>query len=643
MIEQKKDSERNYLAAMAVFQQMFDSKKNISDIISAFISYYIFNNHYYDFLLEDICKGVNEFYNFNLPIAVLKSGLRKLNGIVSKKNDGHYIVNANQLNSEEKENIIKNNIVSNDKIIFDLKDYLEEKLKRNLTKNEEIEVFDCLCNFLIGNTNHSQFEKYISSYILEASKNDSLKKQLEDISEGLIIYNGITSELDFSKLGSWKTKLTLYLDMEILFHIAGYNGIFFKNQANDFISLVKDINKKEKFITLKYFNKVKKEIDKFFNSAEEIVEGKSLCSGTVAMEYVVNGCSVTSDIIKKKSQFYAMLSTIGIECDEIEYFDNEHNHKYCLSGDFDPTLSFINILRKGNSKRPIQNIEFLLITGTRLTLTQGYSITKDNISEQTTVSSQKPLAESLEYITKLFWFTLNKNFGKSSPLTSFDIVHKSKIVLSSALNSKVKETYDKLNEEFLDGKLTKEVVIYCIDELRKKSILPENIKNEESNFILNLIESSDLESMYNEKVIKEQELKEAQRNNLILQDNLKESNAENLRLKKIISDKEQYERNEIYEKNKKKEILILRIKFFIRMSMSICIALFFLFVIKKVLIPLIPGNFRWLTLIGWISSTITIIVLLLGLFKKKIWKPYKDAKNAIEKREQIKELNEETK
>lgn len=641
MIEQKKDSEKNYLAAMAVFQQMYDSKKNISDIISAFIKYYILSEHYYSFLLEDICKNFNEFYNFNLPIAIVKSALRKLNEIVIKKDDGHYIVDTSRLSVEEKENIIKNNIIYNDKIIFDLEDYLQEKLKRNLTKDEKNEVLDCLCDFLIGNTNHSKFENYISTYILKVSEDNNVKQQLEDISEGLVIYNGITSELDFSKLGSWKTKLTLYLDMEILFHIAGYNGVFFKNQANDFISLVKDINKKEKFVTLKYFDKVKKEIDKFFNSAEEIVEGKNICSGTVAMEYLVNGCSVTSDIIKKKSQFYAMISTMGIECDEIEYFANERNHRYCLFEDFDPTLSFINILRKGDNEKPIQNIKFLLITGTRLTLKQGYLFTKrNNIKKQDAVSSQKPLAESLEYITKLFWFTLNKSFGKSSRLASFDVVHKSKIVLASTLNNKVKETYDKLNVEFLDGKLTKDSVIYCIDELRKRIVLPENIENDKASFVLNLIESSDIESICNEKAIKDQELKEVQRNNLILQDNLKESNAENLRLKKIISDKEQYEKKEVYKKNAKKKILSLCIEFSIKTAACVCIVLFFLFLINKVLIPLIPGNFRWMTLIGWISSVITVITLLFKLLKNKIWKQYKDA---IDKnKEFIKEFSEET-
>ena len=73
---------------------------------------------------------------------------------------------------------------------------------------------------------------------------------MDDISAGLIIYTVITSELDPSKVGSWKYEMTLYLDMEILFHIVGYNGEFFKKQADDFLSLIREINRKDKIIKL---------------------------------------------------------------------------------------------------------------------------------------------------------------------------------------------------------------------------------------------------------------------------------------------------------------------------------------------------------------------------------------------------------
>ena len=41
-------------------------------------------------------------------------------------------------------------------------------------------------------------------------------------------------------------------------------------------------------------------------------------------------------------------------------FDIEENNQYCVQGDFEPMLSMINMLRKGDSNKPIQNIKYLL-------------------------------------------------------------------------------------------------------------------------------------------------------------------------------------------------------------------------------------------------------------------------------------------
>lgn len=157
--------------------------------------------------------------------------------------------------------------------------------------------------FSNGDKIDSHFQKYISSYVIENSKNEEIQKQLDDIHEGLIIYTGITSELDYSKLGSWKNSLTLYLDQEILFHIVGYNGEFFKKQADDFLSLVSEINRKEKLIKLLYFDSVKRDIEHFFNNAEAIVSGKMISNGTIAMAFVTKDCFEPSDVITKKECF----------------------------------------------------------------------------------------------------------------------------------------------------------------------------------------------------------------------------------------------------------------------------------------------------------------------------------------------------
>ena len=60
-----------------------------------------------------------------------------------------------------------------------------------------------------------------------------------------------------------------------MFSLVGYNGEVFQQFADDFFSQVRTANSgKTKKITLHYFSEIKKEMDEFFGTASEIVEGK---------------------------------------------------------------------------------------------------------------------------------------------------------------------------------------------------------------------------------------------------------------------------------------------------------------------------------------------------------------------------------
>lgn len=629
----EKTSEINYLAAMAVFQQMYSEQKNVQNVICAFIEQYIISNKIYDFILEDIYHGINNFYNFKLPIAIVKSSLRKLKDFVSKNQNGHYLVDTTKLPVNKENDLFDTNKTINDKIIIELEKYVSDKIKRELREEEKKELFDGLCGFLIGDKADYHFQKHISSFVLEKSKDNEIKRQLDDISEGLIIYTGITSELDPSKVGSWKYEMTLYLDMEILFHIVGYNGEFFKKQADDFLSLIREINRKDKIIKLLYFDKVKREIDHFFNSAEDIVSGKTISNGTVAMGFVTNGKSNSGEIIIEKAKFYSILQNLDITCDEKNYFDNEENNKYCVQGDFEPMLSIINMLRKGDSNKPIQNIKYLLITGTRATLGQAYSLIKtdsetiqikkdsDDIEEKYT---QKTLAKSLEDITKLFWYALNKNFGHSYKLISFDVVHKAKVVLASILNGKIKENYSKLNRDFLKGDLTKDAVVNGIDELRNKTRLPEQIDAEDVDFVLNLIESADIENIQNEKALKENLLKEKTEENDRLQNTVERKDAEIAALKRQIEERNIKDQEKEFEKIKKQKKTKAIVLFIFEILLILLTVVAILFSLNKWIIPLIKGDNKWITLGSLILSIIGGISVIITVVKKCLLRPFKD-------------------
>lgn len=146
----EKETEINYLASMAVFQQMFNQKKGMSDIICSFIEHYIINSKIHNFFLEDIYKGINDFYNFKLPIAIIRSSLRKFDKVIIKNNQGYYSVDIAKLPKFSNNGLFEDNKTINDEIIDNLERYIEDKRKKNLTTQEKIEVFDGFCSFLMG-------------------------------------------------------------------------------------------------------------------------------------------------------------------------------------------------------------------------------------------------------------------------------------------------------------------------------------------------------------------------------------------------------------------------------------------------------------------------------------------------------------
>ena len=112
---------------------------------------------------------------------------------------------------------------------------------------------DFLLNKLceIDELNGNKYQEEISSFIIKKS-----------VREEVILYTGLNYNID--EIESLKRDLTLYLDMEVLFDIYGYNGKVFQKLALDLFKLARDANSKEKRVRFRYFEETKTEIDLFF-------------------------------------------------------------------------------------------------------------------------------------------------------------------------------------------------------------------------------------------------------------------------------------------------------------------------------------------------------------------------------------------
>ena len=495
---------------MAVFRELYNSEKDVYGIISVFLNDLIKLKNLYSFSLNEITNTLNDTFEFEIPEAVVRTALGRLSFL--EKKQGDYLVTdiskINNQNIEIKQKDIQSN---NESIIENLYKFIEIEKKSSLSLKEKEQVSHSFCSFLLDINNGDEFIEYITSFILENESNLDFKNQLNLIREGVILYSGIKYNNNLNDLGTWRTELTIFIDTEILFHLAGYNGELYQNLANDFFSYVREINlkAKKKLIKLKYFEDVKNDIEGFFTKAKYLLEGNEKPNPDVtAMVSILNGCEKASDILEKKSDFYTFLKSKGIEEDNYNAYFEIENHEYNIvsqdiidkvseeigkdSAPFLRFLNYVSIRRKEANSNNFENIRYLLLTGNSTTLKVAWN---DLMKEEGYV----PLASHLSFLTNKFWFKLNKGFGKSTLPKSFDIITKSQIILSKVLNDNVGEKYNELKNEYKNGKLTEEQAKARIIDLRNQVRKPEEIKNDIVKDVLNAITEDSLEKFVQEQ------------------------------------------------------------------------------------------------------------------------------------------------
>ena len=507
------------LASLAVFRELYDNQKDVYGVISEFLKEIISSENKYQFGLTEITLVLNESYDFKIPEVVVKTSLSRL-PFLSKSN-GVYSVNKpiDQIRNkefQEKQNKIYNN---NNNVVNRLFTYIESQKKVTLSEAEKEIIVKSLCSFMLDESTVQEYSEYIGAFIVQCKSEDALLAQLDTIKEGVVLYTGLKYNSNLNDLGTWNTQITIFIETEILFHFAGYNGELFKILFNDFFRFVKEINSQsinkdgKKKIHLKYFSEVKNEIERFFKKAEFIINGEdTLNPSKTAMASIVNGCKTPSDIIEKKALFYDLLKTNGITEDTYTEYYSAKNHKFNIEDqsiieslqssivtDYDirenlKFLNYVNILRQGASDRNFENIGYILLSGNATTIQLAWhDLIKPN--------GNVPLATTLTFLTNKLWFKLGKGFGKNNYPKTFDIITKAQIVLSTQVNDSISYKYDSLQEKLKKGELNEKQALATIVELRRESKKPEDIKADDLSDILDTISENNIE-----KYVQEQEL-----------------------------------------------------------------------------------------------------------------------------------------
>jgi len=518
--------ENNLLASVALFSELYNNNKDIYDIIAKFLIEAIRSKKKWSFTSIDATGLLEEVFDFKIPDAVIKTTIKnrlKRDDIVSLHN-GVYTINTSTINSENEfaENLETTKSTHNS-IFKDLVLYVETQEGKTFSEGQIGSLYESFSSYLLDYNEADKYFKLISSFIIENQTVNDFKKNLNIIKDGLLLYTGIRFTPDLNNLGSWNTDLMIFLDTEHLFNAVGYNGIIYCEIFADFYSLIVEINNSSKNktgnkkIELKYFEENRQEIESFFYKAEQIILGKEpINPSRPAMLAIVEGCRSASDIVAKKTQFYADLRQMGIELEaKVDYYKN---HDYTVEDqdilkqltkislengrqlDENECMHYlklftkINVLRKGISGVPFENCRYVFMSANSTTLFIAHNeVVKFN-------DRDVPFATDIDFITNKFWFKLKKGFNdKNSIPKSFDIVTKAQVILSSQITASISIEFDRLTKKYRKGEINQQTAIELSHNLRERPSKPEDITLSTVKESLEFLSRDNMEIFLHEK------------------------------------------------------------------------------------------------------------------------------------------------
>lgn len=515
------------MAAYATLKSLSDEKKYNSpyQILREFIRYIINFDSLYSFSTVEMKEALYKHFSFVIPEAVIKTSLKKMEGV--SLNNGIYSISLNELGLDS---LFEDKKKEADEYSIDIIEKLSEYISRR-TGNETISketLIQELTHFLTGDdvVGNRKYTDIISEFIIKNEDNKDLQDGLSRIREGSILYMGLCYNIgDF---GSITKPLTLYLGTEVLFSLLGYNGEIFKQFVDDFYDQIRISGaKRSSKIKLRYFSEIKKEIDEFFSTAGEIVEGRRYDQfNKPAMKAIINGCNTSADVDVKKSDFYFKLKNkFGIvEDDHSNYYDEEYFFDNLESYEYEEDedrykkktmaiklISHINKLRAGKSYTKDIESEHLIVTNSRVTLLLSKEISdRDKIEKGLDFICN--YAVSLDSITSTLWYKLGNGFSSKPYPLNVNAALKARAVLSVSIAKKAEKAFFKAKKEFLEGVIDKDQVVSRIITLRNKPILPEELHGDNIEEVMDF--SPEYLSRY-EELVRRNESELAEKNDFI--------------------------------------------------------------------------------------------------------------------------------
>lgn len=537
------------LASYVTYRQLYnDAKCDIYYVVSKFAESIIISKKLYLFGITEISEQINSQFGFSIPEYVIQSSLKRL-AYVSRNNNLYTVSAAMVMNETDVvSSTIESISVTNENIASNLIKYVEDR-KGTLSVEQRIKLQREFCSFLLDDTIHNGFSELISAFILENESDEVFQSHLAQIKEGAVLFAGLNYNSNISDNSAWKDEIIVYVENEILFHLAGYNGIVFQRLADELFSLINEMNLKSKkrVIKVRYFKEVSDEIDVFFARAVDIVEGKALVTvDNYAMAEIVRGCHSAADVIDKKAYFYSLLQNklITKESETNYYTDELHKYnlespeaikKYQLTDDklrYIKHLNYVNILRKNNHSKDLKRSKYIVLTETGKMLKMATEFCEDSMCT--------PLAVNMYALTNRLWFDLNKGFGADEFPTSFNVLVKSRIVLSKILTQNVAVKFEQAKDKYRRKEIDENQLADSILLLREEVKKPEDIGKGVVEDILSFISEEQLAIHQSEKELLANKLQDSEKERDALADVIRHQEEEVNVIRKRAKEQSEY-------------------------------------------------------------------------------------------------------
>lgn len=559
------------ISALVVFDYFDQEGKDVNSILDSFVIYAIKELHLNSFTHLDICQYMEKEFGFKIPQLVVRQRLKSLK---NKYPDSLSIENKEfkLLNSfEDKENIktkISNATKDEDCLFEKLFSFIEIKLGCEILENEKEIIKSNFINYFLGNIIEDKYKIYLHAFIVENEGNETLK----NIANGIVVYNGLLYQNTFEERKF--EYLKIYLNMEIIFHYMGYNGILFKQIVDELFEIIDNINKKKKLIQLYYTREVKDRIDEFFKA---VLKNLSIQKNT-ASEKIIEKCGKDSIKIRhEKNNLYNKISQNGFmqekELPNINYL--EPNNQYNISSietlaknkkieDIEEILEFLNklsILRK-NHNCTIENARYIFLTEDKDYNNISNLIKNDNKEQKI------PLVLNIQYLTNILWHKVGSRLAnkKKMPLL-FKADSRAKISLALEMHNCKDLLYKEINERQKEIDISDaEKIIY---EIKSISTNPDNIDSDTTEFILEIF-SKGLEFFIEKQEKEKSEKRQLEDENRNLKKENEVLSQKMIEMEQQRLDKEKQIEKENTIKKLKKKIIILRIILIFTFIVIIC-------------------------------------------------------------------------